>query len=233
MPIWLEAGLWSILGASSLLAGAATGYLMKLPRAVTAGIMAFGCGVLISAVAYDLLEDGYEDGGIWPVILGATIGSLAYALLDRAFSRAASGGGLAVLAGALIDGIPESVVLGVGMVAGEGVSLPILAAIFLSNFPEALASVEGMRRDGRGPGFVFGLWGVLVAASGLAAAAGAAAVAGASPQVLGFVNAVAAGGLLTMVVNSMIPEAVAGDKQATGVLVVAGLLLAFALTNLG
>jgi hypothetical protein len=72
MPIWLTAGLWGLLGASSLLLGAAVAFVLRMPRYATAGIMSFGCGVLISAVAYDLLEDGYQEGGIWPIVAGAT-----------------------------------------------------------------------------------------------------------------------------------------------------------------
>jgi zinc transporter, ZIP family len=67
MPIWLQAGLWGLLDASSLILGAACAFLIRLPQRVTAGVMAFGCGVLISAVAYDLLEDGFQEGGIWPM----------------------------------------------------------------------------------------------------------------------------------------------------------------------
>ena len=234
MPVWLSAGLWALLGASSLLLGAATIYVRELPKHVASGIMAFGCGVLISAVAYDLLEDGYLEGGIWPIVVGALLGGAAYTLADWALAR--GGGddsGMAVALGALIDGIPESVVLGVGLVAGGGVSVAMLAAIMLSNYPEALSSAAEMRRDGRGPRYVFGLWAGIAVVSGLAAAIGAAALRDAAPQTLAFFNAVAAGGLLTMVVNTMIPEAVAGEHKATGLLTVAGLLVAFALTNMG
>src|SRR3954453_2959327 len=118
MPIWLQAGLWGLIGASSLILGAAATYLLKLPRTVSAGIMAFGCGVLISAVAYDLLEDGFEEGGIWPIIIGAVCGSVAYMAADILVSRSggarrkrsaghkpAEGGGLAIAIGSLLDGI--------------------------------------------------------------------------------------------------------------------------------
>src|SRR6478609_392294 len=87
MPVWLSAGLWGVLGASSLVAGAAVAYLATLPRWLVAGIMSFGCGVLISAVAYDLLEDGYEEGGLLPIIGGAIVGSAAYAVADWLVSR--------------------------------------------------------------------------------------------------------------------------------------------------
>ncbi|GGI22936.1 hypothetical protein GCM10010987_21890 [Bradyrhizobium guangdongense] len=77
MPVWLSAGLWGLLGASSLVLGAALAYLATMPRWANASIMSFGCGVLISAVAYDLLEYGYQEGGIWPIVVGALFGSIA------------------------------------------------------------------------------------------------------------------------------------------------------------
>jgi zinc transporter, ZIP family len=248
MPVWASAGLWGLLAASSLLLGAAVAFLLSMPRAVTAGIMSFGCGVLISAVAYDLLQDGFQEGGIWPIVAGSIAGSIAYAVADWLVSRNGAqhrkrsgdqqqkngeGGGLAIAIGSLLDGIPESVVLGVGLLAGKGVSVAMLAAIFLSNFPEGLSSASGMRRAGRSKGYVFGLWLVIVVLSALSSLAGAALLGGADPQLLATVDAVAAGALLTMIVNTMIPEAVDGDHKAAGLLAVAGLLVAFSLTNLG
>jgi ZIP family zinc transporter len=247
MPIWLTAGLWWLLGAPSLLLGAAVAFFLRLPRYVIAGIMSFGFGVLISAVAYDLLEDGYQEGGIWPMVAAAVAGSAAYALADWAVScggahsrkpsgdqpNAGQGGGLAIPIRSLLDGIPESVVLGLGLLSGKGISIAMLAAIFLSNFPEGLSSALGMRTAGRSQLYIFGLWGTIAVVSGLAASAGAAFLGGASPQVVAAVSAIAAGALLTMAVNTMVPEAVEGEQKLTGLLVVVGLLVAFALSNLG
>ncbi|PWC30333.1 ZIP family zinc transporter [Pseudoroseomonas aestuarii] len=247
MPLWLQAGFWGLLGGSSLVIGAALAYLVRLPARVTAGIMAFGCGILISAVAYELVEEGFRQGGIWPVIGGALAGSAAYTLANWLVSRrggrhrkrsgeqqkAVSGGGMAIAIGSLLDGIPESVVLGVGLLGGGGVSLPMLAAVFLSNFPEGLSSAAGMRRAGRGRGYVLGLWGGIALLSGLAALLGAALLGDAPPALTATVNAIAAGALLTMIADTMIPEAVEGERGGTGLLVVAGLLVAFALSQQG
>ena len=87
MPVWLIAGLWGLVGASSLIVGVTIAFCFKMPRAVTTGIMSFGCGVLISAVAYDLLEDGFQEGGIWPIVAGAIAGSVSYAIADWLVSR--------------------------------------------------------------------------------------------------------------------------------------------------
>ena len=246
MPVWLSAGLWGVLGASSLVAGAAVAYLATLPRWLVAGIMSFGCGVLISAVAYDLLEDGYEEGGLLPIVAGALIGSLAYALADHIVSKrgahhrkqsgdqqqqAGTGAGMAIAVGSLLDGIPESVVLGLTLLSGKGVSIAMVAAIFLSNFPEGLSSAVGMRKAGRSAKYIFGLWITIAVLSGLSSLCGAAFLAGASPKLTATVNAIAAGALLTMVVNTMIPEAFEVEQKITGVLVVVGLLVAFVLSN--
>ena len=234
-----------MLGGSSLVLGAALAYLVQLPRRVTAGIMAFGCGVLISAVAYDLFLEGFELASFRPLVIGSLAGSLAYAGANWLISRSArhrkrsghqqthesEGGGLAIAVGALLDGVPESVVLGVSLLQGGGVSLAVLAAIFLSNLPEGLSSALGMQKAGRSKTYVFGLWGSIAVTTGLAAAAGAALLGNASPTLLASVSAVAAGGLLTMVTDTMIPEAVEGEGGLAGVLVLVGLLVAFGLSH--
>ncbi|WP_102960895.1 ZIP family metal transporter [Mangrovicella endophytica] len=248
MPIWLEAGFWGLAGASSLVIGAALAYFVKLPVRVITGIMAFGCGVLISAVAYDLIMEGFQSAGIEPIILGAVSGSVAYTIANWLVARSGGhhrkrsggqqqkqgeGGGMAIAVGSLLDGIPESVVLGVGLLGGGGISLPMFAAIFLSNLPEGLSSAAGMLKSGRSKTYVFGLWGTIAVVSGLAALLGAALLGDASPALLATVNAVAAGALLTMVADTMIPEAVEGERGGTGFLVVIGLLVAFALSHSG
>lgn len=247
-PVWLEAGLWGLLGGSALVVGAVLAYVAPLPRRAIAAIMALGCGVLISAVAYDLMLEGFQRGGFRPVVLGALTGALAYTIADILVSRsggshrkrsgeqqrdAAEGGATAIAVGSLLDGVPESIVLGVSVLNGGGVSVAVLAAIVLSNLPEGLSSAAGMRAAGRRPRFVLGLWIGIALLSGLAAALGAAFLDGAAPEVLASVNAVAAGALLAMVVNTMVPEAVEGDGKWTGMLVVVGLLIAFALSQAG
>ena len=249
-PVWVQAGIWGLLGGSALLLGTALAYLVRLPPRLTASIMAFGCGVLMSAVAYDLLLEGYELASFRPIAIGAMAGSLAYTVANWLVSHgglsfggrhrkrsgdqqlnASEGGGLAIAVGSLLDGIPESVVLGVGLLDGGGVSLAVLAAIFLSNFPEGLSSAVGMRKAGRSKTYVFGLWGGIVLMSGIAAALGAGLLGDASSGVLGTVSAVAAGALLTMVTDTMIPEAVEGEGGLTGLFVVLGLLVAFGLSR--
>jgi ZIP family zinc transporter len=245
-PVWLQAGVWGWLGATSLILGAAAASLKFLNTRLITGIMSFGCGVLISAVAYDLIFAGFKSAGIKPVVIGAVAGSLAYAAANWLVSKngahhrkrsngaqkpASEGGGLVIAIGSLLDGIPESVVLGISLLAGGGVSIAMFAAIFLSNFPEGLSSAVGMNKAGRSAAYVYTMWTGIVIVSGLASLLGAAFLKGAAPALLAAVNAVAAGALLTMVSDTMLPEAVEGEHGTTGVLVVAGLLVAFAISR--
>ena len=249
-PVWAEAGAWGLLGGSALVLGVAVSYLARLPPRVTASIMAFGCGVLVSAVAYDLILESYELASFRPILIGAVLGSVAYTAANWLVAHGglsagarhrkrsggqqphvSEGGGLAIAVGSLLDGIPESVVLGVGLLDGGGVSLAMLAAILLSNLPEGLSSAVGMRRAGRSRTYVFGLWGGIALMSGVAAALGAALLGDVSAELLAVVSAVAAGALLTMVTDTMIPEAVDGDGGLAGLFVVLGLLAAFGLSQ--
>ena len=224
MPIWLEAGLWGLLGGAALVIGALVAWLFRVPDGVVAGVMAFGSGVLISAVAFDLMAEAADTGGLGPTALGFLGGAVVYlaanALLARrgAQHRKRSGGqqpsedeqegsGAAIAVGALLDGIPESVVLGVGLLAGGSVSLPVLAAVFISNVPEGLSSAAGMKRSGRSARYVFGVWTTIAVLSGLAALLGYLALGDAPPEVIAVITAVAAGAILTMIADTMIPEA--------------------------
>ncbi|MGY1806577.1 ZIP family metal transporter [Blastococcus sp. SYSU D00669] len=254
MPVWLEAGLWGLLGGAALVLGALVAWFARVPQAAIASVMAFGSGVLISAVAFDLMQEAAETGGLAAAAFGFLAGSLAYvganALLARrgARHRKRSGGdpdedmpseqeqagsGTAIAVGALLDGIPESVVLGIGLLSGGGVSLSMLAAVFISNVPEGLSSAAGMKRSGRSARYVFGLWGGIAVVSGLAALVGYAALGSASPEAVAWITAVAAGAILTMIADTMIPEAFERTRTWTGVIASVGFLVAFAIEVAG
>jgi len=245
MPTWLEAGLWGLLGGGALVIGALIAWLSRVPDGVVAGVMAFGSGVLISAVAFDLMAEAADTGGFGPTALGFLGGAVVYlganALLARrgARHRKRSGGkqpsesdqqgsGAAIAVGALLDGIPESVVLGVGLLAGGSVSLPVLAAVFISNVPEGLSSAAGMKRSGRSARYVFGVWTTIALLSGVAALLGYVALGGAPPEVIAVITAVAAGAILTMIADTMIPEAFEEAHVWTGLITSLGFLVAFA-----
>ena len=123
--------------------------------------------------------------------------------------------------------------IGVSLLGGGGVSLVAVAAVFLSNVPEGLSSAAGMRRAGRSAAYVFGVWGGIALASGAAALLGNVALAGAGPEFVAAVAAVAAGAVLAMLADTMIPEAIEEAREFTGLITVAGFLAAFALSKLG
>ena len=250
MPTWLQAGLWGLLGGGALVLGALVAWFVRVPQTVIASVMAFGSGVLISAVAFDLMAEAADTGGLTATAIGFVGGALAYlganALLARRGARhrkrsgdqqpsedEQAGSGAAIAVGALLDGVPESVVLGLGLLTGGGVSLSVLAAVFISNVPEGLSSAAGMKRNGRSARYVFGVWGGIAVASGLAALVGYAALGSAPPAVVAVITAVAAGAILTMIADTMIPEAIERTRTWTGLITTAGVLVAFAIERLG
>jgi ZIP family zinc transporter len=254
VPTWLEAGLWGLLGGAALVVGALIAWFVRVPQDVIASVMAFGSGVLISAVAFDLMQEAADTGGLLPAAVGFLGGALAYlaanALLARHGARhrkrsggaqgeeqpsedEQSGSGTAIAIGALLDGVPESVVLGLGLLTGGGVSLSVLAAVFISNVPEGLSSAAGMKAKGRSARYVFGVWIGIAVISALAALLGYVALGGAPPEVVAIITAVAAGAILTMIADTMIPEAFERTRTWTGVIATVGFLVAFAIDVAG
>ncbi len=250
MPGLLEAGAWGLLAGFALVAGAAVGYFLRLPARLVASVMAFGSGVLLSAVSFELIADAHERGGLLPTAAGSAVGAVAYTLANVALARRGArhrkrsgdhqpseaeqaGSGTAIALGALLDGVPESVVIGTSLLGGGPVSAVTVAAVFISNVPEGLSSASGMRRAGRGPRYVFGLWGGIALVSGLAGMLGYGLLGGAPPALLAGITALAGGAILAMVADTMIPEAFGDAHLWTGLITVAGFLTAFALSQLG
>jgi zinc transporter, ZIP family len=143
-----------------------------------------------------------------------------------------AGSGMALAIGALIDGIPESIVIGLGLISGGGVSLVTVIAIFLSNIPEGLSSAVGMKKAKRSLRYVFLLWGGIAVASGLASLLGYTVFSGFSPEVIAAITAVAAGAILSMLADTKIPEAFEKVYNFTGLIMVAGFLTAYLLSKL-
>ncbi|MFN8074533.1 MAG: hypothetical protein U0Q15_03810 [Kineosporiaceae bacterium] len=250
MSGWLEAGGWGLVAGSALVVGAAAGYVIRLPQKLIASIMAFGAGVLLSAVSFELIGEAEDTGGLAATAAGAAVGALLYTgcnvLLARRGARhrkrsgeqqpseeehAGSGGALAL--GALLDGVPESIVIGASLLGGGAVSAVTVVAVFISNVPEGLSSAAGMRAAGRSARFVFALWGGIALLSGLAAVLGYVALGDAPPQVLAAVTALAAGAIITMVADTMIPEAFEETHLAMGLITLLGFLTAFSLSARG
>jgi ZIP family zinc transporter len=249
MPAWLTATFWGGFAGSALLLGAALGYYTTFSPRTIAGVMGFGSGVLISALSFELMDKAYRQGGADSTSIGFLAGALVYSIANwrlaalgakhrkRSAGQPAEedheGSGSAIALGALLDGIPESIVIGLTLLAGGAVSRVAVAAIFLSNIPEGLSSAAGMKAAGRSAAYVFGLWAAVAAASALAALAGYSVFGGFSTEVVAGTTAVAAGGILAMIVDTMIPEASHGTHQFAGLIAVVGFLFAFVLGKLG
>ncbi|MGW5558911.1 ZIP family metal transporter [Micromonospora sp. NPDC003944] len=248
MPEWLQAGGWGLLAGSALLVGAAVGWFARVPQRIIALIMAFGAGVLLSAVSFELIAEAHAQGGLLPTALGAAAGAVVYTLANLALARRGArhrkrsgdqqpsegeqpGSGSALAVGALLDGVPESVVIGASLLSGGAVSLVTVAAVFLSNVPEGLSSAAGMRQAGRSRRYVFLLWTGIALVSGVAALVGNTLLGGAPPEALAAITALAAGAILAMITDTMVPEAFENAHLLVGLITVAGFLTAFALSH--
>jgi ZIP family zinc transporter len=246
LPLYLQALLWGLASGSALVIGAALAYWRAVSTRMIATIMAFGSGALVSALAFDLMDEAFHLAGFFPVASGFVLGAVMFTVANIAINlgggshrkrsgrqqqKAHEGTGLAIAAGALLDGIPESVVIGVSFDLGQGVALTAVIAIFLSNLPEALASASGMRKAGRSNRYIFGVWGGIALASGLAAMTGNIALSGADPALVAGASAIAAGAILAMLADTMIPEAFETVHEYTGLITVLGFLCAFALSK--
>jgi ZIP family zinc transporter len=240
-----EAFAWGLLASSSLLIGGVLALRFQIGPRVLGIVMSFGAGVLISAVSFELVLEAFESSaGMGGVAGGLAAGCAVFFVGDTLIDRLggaerkrssgaqATGSALAILLGIVLDGIPESIVLGLTILEGGGVSVAFLAAVFLSNLPEAVAATTGLAAAGWSRARVIGVWVMVMLVSGLSALAGYALFDGASPAALAFVNAFAAGAILTMLADTMMPEAFEHGGKLVGVFTTLGFAVAFALTTI-
>ncbi len=236
--------LWGTFAASSLLIGALLAMLLQISFRVIGGIMGFGAGVLISAVAFDLVEDSYDlAGGGRAVGLGLLAGCATFSVGNFLISKmggsqrkdpsgAAEGDDdnpQAIVLGTVLDGIPESMVIGLTLVTGGAIGAAYLTAVFLSNLPEGISSTSGLLRRSWPKAHVVELWVLIVVVSALASLAGYVLLDTASPDVIAFVQCFAGGAILTMLADTMMPEAYQHGGKVVGVLTTLGFILAYGL----
>jgi ZIP family zinc transporter len=242
--VGLLAGAYGAIAASSLIIGALIALVRTVPKRQLGLIMAFGSGVLISSVAYELVEEAVAIGGQIPLAAGLALGSVVFFLGDRLIDGLGGegmgsvngpespGSGLAIVLGAALDGVPESIVLGLTIASGGETGLAFFAAVFLSNLPEGIAGTAGLQKGGWDRWRIIRLWSIVVIASAIASLVGATLLAGGQGEVHAFILGFAGGAILTMLTDTLIPEAFENAGDLAGLMTTLGFGLAFALSLL-
>jgi zinc transporter, ZIP family len=237
----IEAFLWGALGASALLVGALVAYVASPSVKFIAVVMALGAGLLIGSVAFELVDEALKTTEVVLVGLYTLIGAGVFTVgnwwLDRrgggdrkdAEGAQASGSALAIVFGSILDGIPESFVLGLTVLQG-GVSVALLLGILLSNLPEGMSSSSGLRIAGWPRTRVVRMWLIVMVVSGVSAALGYVLLDPASGRTGAFAQGFAAGALLAMVADTLLPEAYDVERVQTGSLVAIGFAVSLMLS---
>lgn len=209
--------------------------------------MSFGSGVLVSVLSFELMAESFREGGLWPAVIGFFAGGLLYTLANEVLAKHGArhrkrsqppkhereeDSGTAIALGALLDGIPESIAIGLSLLAGSGVGIAVVVGIFVSNFPEGLSSATGMKSIGKSKTYIFGLWSVITLISGIASWSGYALLGDLGPPDISVITAGAAGAILAMIADTMIPEAFSKTQRAAGMITVIGFLCAFIVSKI-
>lgn len=230
--------------------GAAVAYFNDLPHRLIAAVMGFGGGALIAVMSVHLMEEAFAGGGAAPTIGGFLLGAFVFSSVNWLLSKRGAkhrkrcggcveqpkesdvkGSGLAIAAGALLDAIPESIAIGLSLAGGGKIGIGLVAGFFLSNVAEGLSSASGMKQAGRSTKYIFSVWGGIALISCVAAALGNFTLGGLEPDMVAIILAFAAGAVLAMLAETMIPEAFENAQHFIGSITVAGFLTAFLLVK--
>jgi ZIP family zinc transporter len=236
---------WGTLAASSLVIGAVIALLFKISLRAIGLIMGFGAGVLISALSFDLVEEavdkssghGWVAAGLFAgcgVFFGGDwlIGRLGGGDRKDADGAQEDGSALGIVLGSVLDGIPESMVIGLTIYEGGAVGAAYLAAVFISNLPESISSTSGLATSGWANSRILWMWIAIAVISGVASLAGYALFQHSPPDTVAFVLAFAAGAILTMLAQTMMPEAFQHGGKLVGVVTTLGFAVAFTIHTL-
>jgi zinc transporter, ZIP family len=242
----LVAAWWGFVGGAALILGAALALVRPVSSRAIGLVMAFGAGVLISALAFELTKDAYDESGAREVVVGLALGALTFYVGDRLLDRVGgqhrkrSSGRQAgpeddtkgLVLGTLLDGIPESAAIGITLVGGRSVGVAVVAAVFLSNVPEAMSAATGLRKAGHSSRWILGLWSAVAIMAGVVAGLSYVLLGDSSPAVLAVIQAFAAGAILTMLADTMMPEAFENGGRLVGLVTTGGFALAFLLSQI-
>lgn len=241
-----QALFWGATAGAALLFGVFIGYYMRMPRTVSSAIMAFGVGVLVSALSFNLMTAAFAAGGISAAVIGFLAGATVYSVANAALVEkgagkrkmsnhpmpAGLGPSIAIALGSLLDGIPEAAAIGTSLLGGSGVAVVTVVAICISNIPEGLSSAVGMRESGKSATYVFSIWVAIAVACALSSWLGYVYIGKLGPFYIGAAQASAAGAIFVMLIDTMIPEAFDKIRLHSGTVAAAGFLLAFVLDHM-
>ena len=236
--------LYAFLSGFALILGTIIGTSFKIPQKVLAAIMAFGSGVMICALTFGLMEEAFKHGGFDAVIIGFLVGGVVFIFGDflihrvggRSFKRkkpflklTRETNGRAIVLGALLDGIPESIALGISLISKNGIGLLMVAAIFLSNFPESISSIDDLKKEGFPRKKIYFIWVSVSIAVMITAILSYLFLEKINLNLMGIIESFASGAILAMLADSMMPEAYEEGGYLIGILTVLGFLTAFIL----
>ena len=225
-------GLGTLAQSSLLVAGLIVCWI-KVPTKVVGILAGFGAGAMISAIAFHLVPEAQVHIDLWHTVvwmlIGVAIFLLGDRLVDKRFGSGGTGGAMGIVVGSVVDGVPESAIFGIQIGTGATISASFLAAVFVSNIPQAIAPSADLAASGWGPRKLGTLWLGVVLACGVAAALGYLATVELAEAYGDRAAALAAGGLLAMLTNSLMPFAYERGKEWAGAATVVG----FCLTLLG
>lgn len=254
--------LYGLLASSAFPIGVALGLWFRIPRRLLASVIAFGAGVLVVALTGELMAEAVEEGSLLFAMGGLVSGTLIYILIDGMLDKAAQESprlegddpqdvkphaaeipetkeeaavsGMAVLVGTVLDGIPENAAIGMGLAAerGPGLGLVLLGAVFLSNLPGAIASTVGMRQAGRSTAYIVTAWTLVGIACVGSCVLGYALLSGLPGEGTSFMLALAAGGIIAMLADTMFPEAFRTGGPWVALATTVGFACAFLLSQI-
>lgn len=228
----LQALILGALSQSSLLISGLAVYLLKIPTKVVGWLAGFGAGALISAVAFDLIAQDIAEAtpnyelALW-LLIGAFIFILGDTFVEKRFGDDGSGGPLGIVLGAVVDGVPESLIFGIQLAAGIPISTAFLFSVWVSNIPQALAPSADLAKGGWSKGKMAGVWGAVVIACGLASGLGYLIAENVGDANGARMAALAAGGLLAMLTDSLIPFAYERGGNYAGLGTVIGFVVSY------
>ncbi|MFZ3085604.1 MAG: hypothetical protein WA097_03035 [Candidatus Hydromicrobium sp.] len=241
-----KALIFAFLAGFSLILGVIIGTSFKISQKVIAAVMAFGSGVLICALTFGLMEEAFNHGGFDAVAIGFLIGGVVFIGGDflihrfggrnykkiKHYSIVRETNGKAMVFGAVLDGIPESIALGISLLSKNGVGLLMVTAIFLSNLPESISSIDDLKIEGLSKKRIYLTWSVVSASLIVTTILSFLFLENLNLNIMGIIESFASGAILAMLADSMIPEAYEEGGYLIGSLTILGFLTAFIISKL-